>query len=161
MKYFVLFIVLFLAWLSFSFSSSIETLLAGAFFAAASAGLLGNHFVTSFSKLLQPKRYLWAILYLFVFLWECVKANIDVAYRVLDPRLPIKPGIVRVKLSLKTDMAKTMLANSVTMTPGTITVDIIDDAIFIHWIYVSSTDPEIYTRKVCGRFEKYIRRIFE
>ena len=161
MKYLVLFIVLFLAWLLFAFSTSIDTLLAGAFFAAVSAGLLGSYFVTSFSKLLQPKRYLWAVLYLFVFLWECVKANFDVAYRVLDPKLPIKPGIVKVKLNVKTDMARTMLANSITMTPGTITVDIIDDNIFIHWIYVSSTDPERYTRKICGRFEKYIRRIFE
>lgn len=161
MKYLVLFFVLFVAWLLFSFSVSIETLFAGVFFAAVSAGLLGHNFMNGFSKLLQPKRYLWAILYLFVFLWECVKANFDVAYRVLHPRLPIKPGIVRVALNVKTDMARTMLANSITMTPGTITVDIIDDSIFIHWIYVSSTDPEIYARKVCGRFEKYIRRIFE
>jgi multicomponent Na+:H+ antiporter subunit E len=138
-----------------------ETLIAGGFFAAVSAGLLGNFFMTGFNKLLQPKRYLWAIVYLFVFLWECVKANFDVAYRVLDPGLPIKPGIVKVKLNVKTDMARTMLANSITMTPGTITVDIIDDSIFIHWIYVSSTDPERYTRRICGRFEKYIRRIFE
>jgi multicomponent Na+:H+ antiporter subunit E len=161
MKYLVLFIVMFLAWLLFSFSISTATLIAGGFFAAVSAGLLGNIFMTGFSKLLQPQRYMWAVLYLFIFLWECVKANFDVAYRVLDPGLPIKPGIVKVKLNVKTDMARTMLANSITMTPGTITVDIIDDSIFIHWIYVSSTDPERYSRKICGRFEKYIRRIFE
>jgi multicomponent Na+:H+ antiporter subunit E len=47
------------------------------------------------------------------------------------------------------------------MTPGTIAVDIIDDYIYIHWIYISSTDPEIYSRKVSGRFEKYLKKIFE
>ena len=81
--------------------------------------------------------------------------------RVLHPALPIKPGIVKVKTNLKTDVGRTTLANSITMTPGTITVDIIDDIIYVHWIYVSSTDPEIYTEKISGRFEKYIRRIFE
>jgi hypothetical protein len=75
--------------------------------------------------------------------------------------LPIKPGIVKVKLNVNGEMARTMLANSITMTPGTITIDIIDDYIYIHWIYVSSHDAEVYSQKICGRFEKYIRRIFE
>ena len=47
------------------------------------------------------------------------------------------------------------------MTPGTITVDLIDDILYVHWIYVSSTDPEEYSKKVAGRFEKYIKKIFE
>ncbi|MCF8231736.1 MAG: Na+/H+ antiporter subunit E [Bacteroidales bacterium] len=58
-------------------------------------------------------------------------------------------------------MARTMLANSITMTPGTITVDIIGDDIFVHWIYVKSDKPEEYAREVSGRFEKYIKKIFE
>jgi multicomponent Na+:H+ antiporter subunit E len=75
--------------------------------------------------------------------------------------MPIKPGIVKVKTTLKTDIGKTFLANSITMTPGTITVDIIDDEFYIHWIYVSSRDPKVYTDKILGRFEKFIKRIFE
>jgi multicomponent Na+:H+ antiporter subunit E len=75
--------------------------------------------------------------------------------------MPIKPGIVKVKLNLKTNIAKTILANSITMTPGTISVDIIDDIIYVHWIYVSSEDPEVYSQKISGRFEKYIKKIFE
>ena len=75
--------------------------------------------------------------------------------------MPIKPGIVKVKTTLKTDIGKTFLANSITMTPGTITIDIIDDEFYIHWIYVSSKDPQVYTNKILGRFEKYIKRIFE
>ncbi len=47
------------------------------------------------------------------------------------------------------------------MTPGTITVDIIDDYFYVHWIYVHSKDPAIYTQKILGRFEKYLKRIFE
>ncbi len=83
------------------------------------------------------------------------------AYRVLHPAMPIKPGIVRVKSSLKSEFAKMLLANSITMTPGTITVDIIDDDFYIHWIYVSTDDPAVYTKKIIGKFEKYIKRFAE
>jgi multicomponent Na+:H+ antiporter subunit E len=96
-----------------------------------------------------------------VFLWECIKANIDVAYRVLHPAMPIRPGIVRVKTTLKSDLAKMLLANSITMTPGTISVDIIDDYLYIHWIFIKSDDPEVYTGIITGAFEKYIKRIIE
>ena len=47
------------------------------------------------------------------------------------------------------------------MTPGTIAVDIIDDDIYVHWIYVSSENPEEYTKKISGRFEKFIKKTFE
>ncbi len=106
-------------------------------------------------------RYFWLLVYLVIFTWECIKANFDVAYRVLHPAMPIKPGIVRVKLELKSEFARCMLANSITMTPGTISVDLIDDILFVHWIYVRSEDPEIYSRKIAGKFEKYIKKIFE
>jgi multicomponent Na+:H+ antiporter subunit E len=80
---------------------------------------------------------------------------------VLHPAMPIRPGIVKVKTTLKSDMAKMLLANSITMTPGTISVDIIDDYLYIHWIYISSEDPEVYTSIITGAFEKYIKRIIE
>jgi multicomponent Na+:H+ antiporter subunit E len=75
--------------------------------------------------------------------------------------MPIRPGIVKVKTTLKSELARTLLANSITMTPGTITVDIIDDYFYIHWIYVRSEDPEVYTEMIMGTFEKYIKRIIE
>ncbi len=65
-----------------------------------------------------------AILYFFQFLWEMTKANLHVAYLVLHPMVPIKPGIVKIKSNLKNDSAITVLANSITLTPGTLTVDI-------------------------------------
>jgi len=47
------------------------------------------------------------------------------------------------------------------MTPGTISVDIVGDELFVHWIYVRSEDPEVYSQKIAGKFEKYIKKIFE
>jgi len=101
------------------------------------------------------------MIYFFIFIWACIKANLDVAYRVLHPAMPIKPGIVKVKTELKSEFARTILANSITMTPGTISVDIIGDYLYIHWIYVRSEDPEVYTHIISGQFEKFIKKIFE
>ena len=75
--------------------------------------------------------------------------------------MPIKPGIVKVKTNLKSEFAKIILANSITMTPGTISVDIIGNYLYVHWIYVRSEDPDIYTNEISGQFEKYIKRIIE
>ena len=148
-------------WLLITFNLEWENILVGAIPALVTTLIFGKYFVTSMYKLLQPRRYLWAVVYFFIFTWEVLKANFDVAYRVLHPAMPIKPGIVRVPLEVKTEIARTGLANSITMTPGTITIDIIGDNIYVHWIYVKSEDPEEYTREISGRFEKYIKKIFE
>ena len=96
-----------------------------------------------------------------LFDYELESSILDVAYRVIHPEMPIKPGIVKVPLKIKSPFARAMLANSITMTPGTITVDIVDDNIYVHWIYIVSGDPVEYTKKVSGRFEHYIKKIFE
>ncbi|MFP4447991.1 MAG: Na+/H+ antiporter subunit E [Bacteroidales bacterium] len=161
MKYLALFIITFIFWLLITLSLSLSNIIAGLVAALVTSLLFGKYFVKNVRKFLQPQRYAWLIIYIFIFLWECIKANFDVAYRVLHPAMPIKPGIVRVKVGIKSDLAKTMLANSITMTPGTIAVDVIDDIMYVHWIYVSSEDPAVYTHKVSGRFEKYIKKIFD
>ncbi|MFO8235813.1 MAG: Na+/H+ antiporter subunit E [Bacteroidales bacterium] len=161
MKYLTLFIITFIFWLLITLSLSLGNIIVGLVAALVTSLLFGKYFVQNVRKFIQPKRYLWLIVYIFIFLWECIKANFDVAYRVLHPGMPIKPGIVKVKVDIKSDLAKTMLANSITMTPGTIAVDVIDDVMYIHWIYISSDDPAVYTNKVSGRFEKYIKKIFD
>lgn len=161
MKHIALFCILLAFWLLFSFSLKPENIIVGAAAALIITLMFGRYFVTNIRKFIQPMRYFWGILYLFIFLWECIKANFDVAYRVIHPAMPIKPGIVKVKLKVKSEIARVMLANSITMTPGTITVDIRGDDIYIHWINVTSQDPELYSNKICGKFEKYIGRIFE
>ncbi|RPI46177.1 MAG: Na+/H+ antiporter subunit E, partial [Bacteroidetes bacterium] len=134
---------------------------AGTLAALITAFLFGRHFFKNTFKFVQPARYFWLLVYLVIFTWECIRANFDVAYRVLHPAMPIKPGIVRVKLGLTSPFARAMLANSITMTPGTLTVDSVKDEIFVHWIYVSSEDPAVYSHKIAGKFEKYIKKIFE
>jgi multicomponent Na+:H+ antiporter subunit E len=161
MKYITLFILSLIFWLLLTFEFTTSNLIVGAVSSIICAFFFGKFFITNVYKLLQPERYFWFVIYLFIFIWECIKANLDVAYRVLHPAMPIRPGIVKVKTTLKSEMAKMLLANSITMTPGTISVDIIDDYLYIHWIYIRSEDPEVYTKMITGAFEKYIKRIIE
>ncbi len=66
--------------------------------------------------------------------WEIIKANIDVARIIIDPKLPIYPVIIRVKASQKTELGNVIYANSITLTPGTITVAVEGDEIDVHAI---------------------------
>ena len=161
MRYVTIFILSLLFWLLMTFRLTIPNLIVGSIAALITTLIFGRYFLKNVYKFLQPHRYFWFFIYFFIFIWACIKANLDVAYRVLHPAMPIKPGIVKVKTELKSEMARTILANSITMTPGTISVDIIDDYLYIHWIYVRSEDPEVYTRIILGQFEKFIKKIFE
>jgi len=160
----ILFIVAFLLWCLLSWVPDWQHLTVGVFVAAFVALITGDLFIQRPTNLKHPKRYFYFIFYyLPVFLWEVLKANIDVAYRVLHPNLPINPGIVKVKTALKSDTALTFLANSITLTPGTMTVDIDRDkgVLYIHWINVKAKDVESATKIIAERFEKILKEIFD
>ena len=139
------------------------------------AGALVSCFVSLFTArffihgnafhLLAPKRFFSLAAYVFVFLWELTKANVDVAFRALNPKLPTNPGIVKVPSDLKAEYGLSMLANSITLTPGTITMDIADEDgktnYYIHWIDVKETDPVKAGDAIKGTMEKWIRRIWD
>lgn len=72
--------------------------------------------------------------------WEIAKANVDVAWRILHPRLPIRPALMRVKTGQRTDLGRVIYANCITLTPGTVSVDIEDDVIVVHALSRSAAD---------------------
>ena len=160
----ILFIIAFLVWSFLNWPPDGQHLIVGAVVAALVALVTGDFFIQRPYRLKHPLRY-WHFIfsYLPVFLWEVIKANIDVAYRVLHPKLPINPGIVKVKTSLKSDTALTFLANSITLTPGTLTVDIDreNSVLYIHWIDVKAKDTESATKIIVERFEKILKKIFD
>ena len=160
----ILFLVAFVVWCLLNWMPDLQHFVVGIFVAAFIAFLTGDLFVTRPYVLKHPWRYWYFIFhYLPVFLWELIKANVDVAYRILHPDLPIKPGIVKVKTTLKSDTALTFLANSITLTPGTMSVDIDKDKgiLYIHWINVKAKDIEPATKIIVGRFEKILEKIFD
>jgi multicomponent Na+:H+ antiporter subunit E len=75
--------------------------------------------------------------------------------------MPIRPGIVKVRTRLQTEMARTFLANSITLTPGTLSVDMIEDHLYVHWINIVSEDPTKETEIIVKRFEELLERVFE
>ena len=147
-------------WLALSHPFSLQELVAGAVVSLLIAALPipGVGVYGDFAPL--PKRVLFAIVYVFVFLWAVVRSNLDVAFRVLHPRLPINPGIVRVRTRLKSRLGRLMLANSITLTPGTITVEIEGEDLYVHWLSMSQPDVEADTKTIVGGFEKYLEVIF-
>jgi multicomponent Na+:H+ antiporter subunit E len=161
MKYVAFFILGLAFWLLITFRITVPNVIAGSAASLICTLIFARYYFSSVDKLIDPRRWFWFLVYLFVFVWSCIKANIDVAYRVLHPKMPIKPGIVKVNTSLKSEFAKMLLANSITMTPGTLTVDIIGDDFYIHWIYIRSQDPEVYTKTIMGAFERYIKKFVE
>jgi multicomponent Na+:H+ antiporter subunit E len=92
-----------------------------------------------------------------------VKANVHVASIVLRPTCPIRPGIVKIKTGLTRDVALAILGNSITLTPGTFTVDIDTERkeLYIHCIEVKSTDLEENTKAIGQRFEALLTEVFE
>lgn len=109
---------------------------------------------------LRPDRWIKLIAFIFgPFLWGMTKANLDVAYRVITGK--INPGIVRVETSLRNAYAITMLANSITLTPGTLTVDVDEDngTYYIHWINITNIEPS--GRDVYGPFEDWAKKVVE
>ena len=160
----ILAFIAFFAWCLLNWVPDWQHIVIGVFVAAFIGIMTGDLFIRKTDKFKHPFRYWYFIAYYMpVFLWECIKANIDVAYRVLHPSLPINPGIVKVRTTLKTDTALTFLANSITLTPGTMTVDIDRDngVLYIHWINVKTKNTEEATKIIVERFERILHKIFE
>lgn len=155
------FVLCFILWLILTWTLYLPSIIIGVLFSIIVAIVFGSYFSYQPIKILEPHRLLWLLLYIPVFTWECLKANLDVAYRVIHPEKPLRPGIVKVKTTLKSDLARTFLANSITMTPGTMSVDIIDDTLYIHWIWIRDEDLERATKIIVKPFEKYLKNIFD
>jgi len=80
------------------------------------------------------------------------------ARRILTPSLPLNPEVVEVKTELQSDLGRLLLANSITLTPGTLTVDVKDDRLLVHWVDCRpGTDLEQATQAIAAGFERHIK----
>ena len=158
---FVSFLVLMIAWVMLNWTIDPVNILIG----VAISLFLSIVFCSNcdvFTEInLTPKAFAYTFIYLFVFIIELIKSNIDVTRRVLSPSLPINPGIVKVKTKLKSKMARLILADSITLTPGTFTLQVEEDTFYIHWIDVKDTDVEKATEDLVRKFEKYLEVLYD
>lgn len=90
------------------------------------------------------------ISFFFFFLYELIKANIQVAYDVITPKFYMTPGIVSVPLDAQTDIEITLLANIISLTPGTLSLDVSDDrkVLYVHSMYINDKDEFIKAIKM-------------
>jgi multicomponent Na+:H+ antiporter subunit E len=95
------------------------------------------------------------------FLYELVKANLQVVYLVLHPKMPIRPGIIAFGTRHRSPLGTTLLANSITLTPGTLTMDVSGDGktLYIHTLDVS--DPEEVREGIRRGLEDYTLEVAE
>lgn|GEM_PF-136191 len=102
----------------------------------------------------------YAVLFVLVFLREVVAANVDVARRVLAPTMPIEPEVILIPLRVRTDLGITTIANSITITPGTITLDHDpeENALYVH--VIDGRDPEAIVEPI-RTWENYALEIFD
>ncbi|WP_226006912.1 Na+/H+ antiporter subunit E [Natrinema salinisoli] len=102
----------------------------------------------------------YAGLYLGAFTWELLRANVDVAYRVLSPGMPIEPEVILVPLRVESDVAITVIANSITITPGTVTLDYDDETNSLYVHGVNGQDPDAIAEPI-RTWEDYALELFD
>lgn len=98
--------------------------------------------------------------YLLYFIKALVRSNLQLARIVLSPALPLRPGIVKVRTRLQSRMGRLLLANSITLTPGTLTVEIDGEWLYVHWVTVESEDVGAATAAIVTGFEQYLEVMY-
>ena len=160
------FVVCFAFWLLLTWSVKPQELIAGAVVSLAAALFSARFFIHENAFwLANPAKLFTGLFYwIFVFPGELIKANVHMAKLVLGGCKDVKPGIVKIPSELKSDYGRAALANSITLTPGTITMEITEEEgqtnYYVHWIEAASDGAEA-GEAIKGRMEKWIRRFWE
>ena len=157
----VLFFTLMLFWVMLVNSLAADTLLIGALVSLCVALLYrdGLSFFTEFRA--TPAAFVAGTLYYAYFLRKLVQSNLQMAAIVLSPDLPVKPGIIKVRTRLKSRMGRLMLANSITLTPGTLSVELDDEWLYVHCVTVGALDTETATEEIAAGFERYLEVMYD
>lgn len=97
--------------------------------------------------------------FLCYYIWKIFESNVVVAYDILTPTHLMKPGVVAIPLAARTDLEITLLANLITMTPGTLSLDISTDrkTLYVHAMYIE--DPEKLRREIKHDLERRVLEI--
>jgi multicomponent Na+:H+ antiporter subunit E len=155
-----LFATLLLFWLLLSGSLAIESVVVGVIIAGFVALILSTNLSYLSGYRFTPASFVATLAFVTYFLKELIKANILMASLVLKPSLPVRPAIVRVRTGLKNPVARLLLANSITLTPGTLSVEMKDEWLYIHWVVAEATEVDAATRAIAAGFERYLEVMY-
>lgn len=158
-RLFITFVYLIVGWLLFTWNVHYPSLLTGAMLAFLVAYISYDYFIDRqeiFVRDLFPRVDLM-VLYLIVLLIKVYFASFDVVYRVLT--MKINPAEVRLRTRLRSDLSRALLANAITLTPGTVTVDVQEDYLYVHWLTAKTTNALWAAQLIKGQSERWLGRI--
>ncbi len=147
-------------WCIFTGNLDPGSLLLGATFSFVIALITYDYFVDDsevFLKDILPRPDI-VVLYLIILIGKVYIASFDVAYRVMT--MKINPGEIRIRTRLRSELARVLLANSITITPGTLTIDLKGDYLYVHWLESKGTSALYAGELIKGMFERLLRKIF-
>lgn len=101
----------------------------------------------------------WRLLaFLLLYAWDFIAASLRVAYDVLTPQFHMKPGVIRVPLEARTDIEIIVLANLLSLTPGTLSLDVSHDRseLYLHAMYIDDGDADRLRRAIADRLERRV-----
>lgn len=153
-------VYLFAAWMLFTASLVPYSVFLGVTFSLLVAMLTYRFFLEEHEvawRSLVP-RVPFLLGFLAVMLWKIYAASFQVAWRVVTGR--INPRIVHFRTRLKYELARAVLANAITLTPGTVTLDLEEDHLVVHWLDASTTHSHHAGKLIKGSFETWLRRIW-
>lgn len=133
-----MYVLFFLAWIIFNGQFTLEIAILGVAVATVMFAFMCKFMDYSIKKELNVyKKSIWFFAYIVLLLREIVKANLEIVPRILTIEEEMEPVIVKFKTNLKSDFTRMLLANSITLTPGTITVSLEEDEYTIHCLDTS------------------------
>ena len=145
--------LLFSLWLILSANLQTSNILIGLAISSAIAFLYIKMFQHQKFEMINP---FWLLIYIITLFKNLILSNLQITKRVLSKDMKLNPAIVSVKTELKSDWKKLLLANSITLTPGTLTLDIQEDILYIHTIECKDIELK---QKITAEFENIIQKI--
>jgi multicomponent Na+:H+ antiporter subunit E len=154
----LVFVLSWAAWLLLAGTLSVDEILVGAVAALMVTLISGAHLAVFNGVRFTPMAFAHLAGFLAVFLRSLLYANIDMARRVLSPSLPIRPAMVQVETQLESALGKLLLTNAITLTPGTLSVEVHNQRLTVHWVDCPpGLDMEGKTRVIVSGFERHLR----
>lgn len=160
-RFFITSAVLYGVWLIFTASLQPFSLLAGALGSVLVAALTYDEFIASHEASLNSflPRPLMLIAYLFLLLYYLYASSFRMLAAVFTGK--VNPRIVHFRTRVKSDLGRMVLSNSITFTPGTITIDLNDDHLIVHWLFCNTSNSRAAGEEVKGRLEKLLRKVWQ
>jgi multicomponent Na+:H+ antiporter subunit E len=156
--YVVTFVICFLLWLLLTASFAADELISGVIISLVVSIISAPKMKILNGLRLHLGFFLGLLSYIWYFFVALIKANFDLAKRVVSKDMKLHPDVVEIKTTMRSDLGKLFLANSITLTPGTLTVDVVGDSLLVHWIDVpKNSDINTSTQLIVAKFEKYLK----